>query len=230
MIQCLHEDNESQMSKKKFISILTSRNECHCCFFLTLSLPRPVHNEVCPVCIWEDDPIQNENPHFETGGNRVSLVQARLNFINHGACEPGLANLSRSPQEDELPLPTDFHGLNQKQTEFALRKVKTQILVIALGIFDRDIETLRGCSAITSIADPLKSDPVISPHLEFFDSVTRKASSIQCGGDRIESLKNDGNAVAKYRRQIRSEVDNQCDILSGILLDQLLREKGSSQS
>lgn len=36
---------------------------------------------------WEDDPIQLEDNEYKGGANRVSLIQARHNFLLFGACE-----------------------------------------------------------------------------------------------------------------------------------------------
>ncbi len=33
--------------------------------------------EICPVCGWEDDALQKENPDFEGGANSQSLNEAR---------------------------------------------------------------------------------------------------------------------------------------------------------
>lgn len=33
--------------------------------------------EVCPVCGWEDDGLQRDEPDYEGGANRMSLNQAK---------------------------------------------------------------------------------------------------------------------------------------------------------
>ena len=33
--------------------------------------------EICPVCEWEDDPIQYKEPDYKGGANRMSLNEAR---------------------------------------------------------------------------------------------------------------------------------------------------------
>jgi hypothetical protein len=64
--------------KKKFA--------CPCCGFLTLAEEPPGTHEICPVCYWEDDLVQFEDPNH-WGANGVSLAEARLNFIRFGASE-----------------------------------------------------------------------------------------------------------------------------------------------
>ena len=33
--------------------------------------------EICPVCGWEDDPVQRRDPDFAGGANKMSLNEAR---------------------------------------------------------------------------------------------------------------------------------------------------------
>jgi uncharacterized Zn finger protein (UPF0148 family) len=34
-------------------------------------------NDICPVCHWENDSLQTEDPDFEGGANDMSLNQAK---------------------------------------------------------------------------------------------------------------------------------------------------------
>lgn len=77
------------------------RRACPCCGYRTLGDPRPGSYEICPVCFWEDDLTQFESPELSGGANRVSLVQARRNFIEFGACDRS------SVPHVRLPLPTE---------------------------------------------------------------------------------------------------------------------------
>ncbi|MDO4285377.1 MAG: CPCC family cysteine-rich protein [Eubacteriales bacterium] len=40
--------------------------------------------EICPVCGWEDDPLQRDEPDFEGGANDESLNQARARYLAKG--------------------------------------------------------------------------------------------------------------------------------------------------
>ena len=36
--------------------------------------------EICPVCKWEDDPVQRKDPDFAGGANELSLNEYRRKF------------------------------------------------------------------------------------------------------------------------------------------------------
>jgi hypothetical protein len=48
---------------------------CACCG--QESLPPDSIFEICPVCGWQDDEVQRDDPDFEGGGNDMSLNQAK---------------------------------------------------------------------------------------------------------------------------------------------------------
>jgi hypothetical protein len=55
---------------------------CPCCGSESLGSLREY--EICPVCDWEDDPVQFDNPDLIGGANSMSLNQARDQwFKNH---------------------------------------------------------------------------------------------------------------------------------------------------
>ncbi|WP_413512615.1 CPCC family cysteine-rich protein [Myroides odoratus] len=78
------------------------RYECPCCGYFTF-FDKPINTfQDCPVCLWEIDGIQNENPSYVGGANQVSLNQAKENFQLFGAVEQRLKQFSRLPTEEEL--------------------------------------------------------------------------------------------------------------------------------
>lgn len=77
------------------------RYPCPCCGFFTLSQPPPGTYGLCPVCYWEDDLVQFENPDYEGGANAESLNMARSNFARFGASSMAAVDVVRPPTEDE---------------------------------------------------------------------------------------------------------------------------------
>ena len=82
------------------------RYPCPCCGYLTYTEPPCGEYEICPVCFWEDDPIQKEYPDKDSGANEVCLNQAKINFRTFGACEERCIPFVRLPKPEEYP--TDF--------------------------------------------------------------------------------------------------------------------------
>ena len=52
---------------------------CPCCGQRTLS--EEGEYEICPVCLWEDDPVQSNKPTYAGGANHISLVKAREDWV-----------------------------------------------------------------------------------------------------------------------------------------------------
>jgi hypothetical protein len=75
---------------------------CLCCGFKTLDEPSPGTFDICPVCFWEDDYVQSENPNCTGGANRVSLTQARKNFAKFGVSELKFRENVRKPAHREV--------------------------------------------------------------------------------------------------------------------------------
>ena len=51
---------------------------CRCCGATTIS--EPGGYEICDVCGWEDDPVQNQDPNYAGGANDMSLRNARAHW------------------------------------------------------------------------------------------------------------------------------------------------------
>ena len=79
------------------------RNACPCCRFLTFAEEPPGTLAICPVCSWQDCPVQSTRPSYEGGFNDVSLDQARAFFAKLGACSPQFVSGVRPPNAEELP-------------------------------------------------------------------------------------------------------------------------------
>ncbi len=80
-----------------------NRYACPCCGFLTLPQPPPGTYAICPVCFWEDDGVQYEDPDYEGGANAESLNSARSNFRELGASSANALDSVRRPRPEEQP-------------------------------------------------------------------------------------------------------------------------------
>ena len=80
------------------------RHACPCCGFLTLSELPPGTFAICPICYWEDDNVQFNDPAYGGGANEESLRQARANYREFGASSRRVINLVRHPVEVEKPM------------------------------------------------------------------------------------------------------------------------------
>ena len=72
-----------------------------CCGNITLEHQEPLYYEICPVCFWENDPIQNNHPDFRGGANEISLNEAILNYKEFGAVSRKYISNVRAPYPDE---------------------------------------------------------------------------------------------------------------------------------
>jgi len=52
---------------------------CACCGFSTL--PKGSIFEICPLCGWQDDGVQNDNPDYSGGANSLSLNDYRRTWL-----------------------------------------------------------------------------------------------------------------------------------------------------
>ena len=67
---------------------------CPCCD--SYSFVEAGGYEMCEICGWEDDPVQEAQPNLAGGANKVSLIQARENFRMTDYSDP--AELGRRPK------------------------------------------------------------------------------------------------------------------------------------
>jgi hypothetical protein len=75
---------------------------CPCCGYKTLTEKPTGTYEICPVCFWEDDPVQYRDPFDKNGANKVSLMEAKKNFSDFGAVERKFISKVRKPLPEEL--------------------------------------------------------------------------------------------------------------------------------
>jgi hypothetical protein len=77
------------------------KRPCPCCGHLTLEFD-PGDYEICPVCYWEDDPVQSNDPDFKPGANKVTLNEGRANYRAVGASELEYKDSVRPPRSEEI--------------------------------------------------------------------------------------------------------------------------------
>jgi hypothetical protein len=79
------------------------RFPCACCGYFTLPEAPSGTYFICPVCFWEDDPLQFDDSAYEGGANVISLDEARRNYAEFGASERRFLSLVRQPKAAEAP-------------------------------------------------------------------------------------------------------------------------------
>jgi len=78
------------------------RYTCPSCGYKILNDQPPGTYNICPICFWEDDRSQFDNPDYEGGANQPSLKQAQKNFLKFGACEEGMIKYVRKADKDDI--------------------------------------------------------------------------------------------------------------------------------
>jgi len=77
--------DKEALEKALLILTVNSKFACPYCGHKTYTEKPNGTYDICPVCFWEDDPIQLEDPNYEGGANPTSLKQAQKNFLEFGA-------------------------------------------------------------------------------------------------------------------------------------------------
>jgi ribonuclease HII len=76
---------------------------CPCCGYLTLAAEPPGSQDICEVCLWEDDLAQFKDAQFAGGANAPSLAEARQHYRETGVSDPQFAANRRAPRPEEIP-------------------------------------------------------------------------------------------------------------------------------
>ncbi|MBR2766783.1 hypothetical protein IKD67_01725 [Candidatus Saccharibacteria bacterium] len=56
---------------------MNNAKNCECC---NRGVIEDGASEICPICGWEDDIVQNKRPDYNFGANKLSLNEHRKNF------------------------------------------------------------------------------------------------------------------------------------------------------
>lgn len=70
---------------------------CPCCGYKTIT---DTFN-ICRICTWQHDPVQERNPDSRIGANAVPLREAQSNFQRYGVNNPEEAPLAMRPTETD---------------------------------------------------------------------------------------------------------------------------------
>ena len=81
-----------------------TRYPCPCCGHLVFTEP-PGSDDICLVCLWEDDVSQLRWPYREEGANAPSLADAQRNVAKFGAIEERFKDDVRAPLPEETKDP-----------------------------------------------------------------------------------------------------------------------------
>jgi hypothetical protein len=79
-----------------------NKYSCLCCRHYTLPEKAGGTYLICPVCFWEDDPLQFHKRELNGGANPVSLKEAQKNYEEFGACERVMLIHVLRPLKNEL--------------------------------------------------------------------------------------------------------------------------------
>ncbi|UWV47189.1 CPCC family cysteine-rich protein [Acetivibrio thermocellus] len=90
------------MEVVRLSSEVTKKYPCPCCGYKTFISPPPNTFDICPVCYWEDDGVQYAKPDYANGANKISLNEAKANFVKYGAILKEYSNKTRKPLNDEM--------------------------------------------------------------------------------------------------------------------------------
>lgn len=115
---------------------------CPCCGYKTLDSEHDY--DICPICFWEDDSYQYENPHYKGGtNNEISLYDAQINYKRFGTCDYRCINSVRKPSMDDekdtkwKPLMTInekfIMWLQEHKNFFEVNQVETEEIKITEG-------------------------------------------------------------------------------------------------
>lgn len=74
---------------------VVTMESCACCGYQNLD--EKGNFEICKICFWEDDPVQESDPWFENGANKLSLFESQQNYKKFGAVEKRFINKVNKP-------------------------------------------------------------------------------------------------------------------------------------
>nr|WP_236955199.1 CPCC family cysteine-rich protein [Marinobacter nauticus] len=88
---------------------------CPCCGYRTFDEPAKGTYDICGLCGWEDDLVQNEDPDYEGGANGICLRKAQHEFLKETAETEGFL---RDQGWQLLEPPSEESRLENSKTDF----------------------------------------------------------------------------------------------------------------
>ena len=77
--------------------------KCPCCGYYTYPVPpERDHGYICHVCYWENDAFLSNDMEPSDCNHGLTLLEARANYKNMGACCEEMLQHVRYPRPDEL--------------------------------------------------------------------------------------------------------------------------------
>lgn len=179
--------------------VAIDRYPCTCCGLWTLSDPSTASYEICPVCYWESDPVQREDPTYSGGANGISLRQARRNFVEIGACSQEFVSNVRHPMAQEFP----DYGAGQFEQGMHILAVLRGMRAGAMGL-------IAGARTITFLAQGLLV-PGIQEHLDHLAGLCSETDDIYVPQTvrkewRADALLHLDAQVARFEARVLAEI------------------------
>lgn len=176
---------------------------CECCGLLTLTGPQPGSYEVCSVCFWEDDPVQNADPLYEGGANGISLRRARRNWIAIGACEPRFVSSVRPILPPDIPPVPTIGGLDGDLGLVRQWAAAGYTLAVVRGMLAGSIGIAEGSLHLASAILDRKID--WAARLTLFQGIASKTDDMPFGAVRelwnAEALAAKDRELAAFEKQ-----------------------------
>jgi hypothetical protein len=189
-----------------------------------LSDPQSGSYEICPVCFWEDDPVQNEDPAFVGGANRACLFDARLNYIRFGACEESSVGNVRPPMPSEYPPVPVLYGLEEEQAAPLRRGLKVQILAIIRSMRAGSVGIIIGSTHISPLVHRI-DQPELEDALLPFVGVASEVDDLPIGRERDlwdrNALTIKDRQFADYESRLKGPMLATCGAVETLLIADL---------
>jgi len=88
---------------------------CPCCGYKTLDEEAMGTYEICELCGWEDDAVQNSDPDYVGGANGISLREAQHEFLSE---DDDTSGYEKCDSWTVLEAPSQESRLKNSKTDF----------------------------------------------------------------------------------------------------------------